>query len=180
MNKFSSHDVSPSLRKESWDKFLFFQASSHHALWRQQSNSLLRRSDANFSEKGNYSTEKARNTSCGIGLSDGNFSTEKVRNTSCGIGLNHHLSLVCEQCGKSFSGDYRKYNLKKHLKIHETGCEFSCPVCGRPFNQKSSMKRHLYTIHSLDAETLAPLDRLEMQQPPRLPEESESSFNKTL
>lgn len=51
-------------------------------------------------------------------------------------------------CGHSYTGDYRKKNLKRHL-IFECGVEpqFQCSFCHKRFRHKSSMKSHLLLIH---------------------------------
>lgn len=51
-------------------------------------------------------------------------------------------------CGHSYTGAYRKKNLKRHL-IFECGVEpqFQCSFCQKPFRHKSSMKSHILLIH---------------------------------
>ncbi|KAF2368654.1 Zinc finger C2H2-type, partial [Trinorchestia longiramus] len=77
---------------------------------------------------------------------------------SSNIGQTMHMqpdsSIACHICSKVFHGEYCKYNLKKHLTIHYGMKPFSCPLCQRTFNQKSSMRRHLTFVHGTDPDDL--------------------------
>lgn len=66
-------------------------------------------------------------------------------------------SVECSQCGKIFHGEYCKYNLKKHMTIHAGVKPYTCSLCSRTFNQKSSMRRHVSMVHCLHPDTMAPL-----------------------
>ena len=54
----------------------------------------------------------------------------------------------CSLCGKIFKGSYCKYNLQKHMTIHQGLRPFVCPLCHMGFNQKASMQRHLLGVHN--------------------------------
>lgn len=54
---------------------------------------------------------------------------------------------ACTVCGKEFIGEYRKYNLRKHLILHTGSRPFACPHCDADFNQKGNLKRHIASVH---------------------------------
>lgn len=71
----------------------------------------------------------------------------------------HDPPFLCEACRKSFR--YKKdltrhFESKKHLDVVDHGDDsqpgFRCPVdwCGRLFNRKDNMNRHLGTQHTMD------------------------------
>ncbi|KAJ7603883.1 hypothetical protein DFH06DRAFT_922888, partial [Mycena polygramma] len=49
---------------------------------------------------------------------------------------------VCTECGKRFA---RPSSLNLHINTHTGAQPFRCPLpsCGRTFNVKSNMRRHL-------------------------------------
>lgn len=51
-------------------------------------------------------------------------------------------------CGHSYSGAYRYYNLKRHLTF-ECGVEpkFQCTFCQKRFRHKSALKTHQMLVH---------------------------------
>jgi hypothetical protein len=53
----------------------------------------------------------------------------------------------CPVCDKHFQ---RNSHLKRHLLIHTKEKPFQCDICGRSFNQSSSMKSHKQSVHSND------------------------------
>lgn len=71
--------------------------------------------------------------------------------------ITQQSSVECTQCGRMFHGEYCKYNLKKHLTIHAGIKPYSCSLCSRTFNQKSSMRRHISMVHNRHPDTLFPL-----------------------
>lgn len=66
------------------------------------------------------------------------------------INLRHH-SVVhtekhkCETCNKTFSSNYK---LVQHRAMHTGKTSiFPCSICNSKFTQKSSLKRHMDTVH---------------------------------
>ncbi|XP_077996950.1 uncharacterized protein LOC144450232 isoform X1 [Glandiceps talaboti] len=55
-----------------------------------------------------------------------------------------HELFECDQCNKTFA---RKYQLQKHLQIHEDIRPFECTECDKSFRQKMSLDSHL-RIHT--------------------------------
>ncbi|XP_018012519.1 protein tramtrack, beta isoform isoform X6 [Hyalella azteca] len=56
---------------------------------------------------------------------------------------------LCPICGSSFSGAYGKYNLKKHLFIHQGEKPFKCSACPYSTIRKAHLKRHIESVHGL-------------------------------
>ena len=50
----------------------------------------------------------------------------------------------CDQC-TSISPEKKSLNAHKKMKHADKAIEFSCPICGKTFNQKNNMKRHQQT-----------------------------------
>ena len=48
----------------------------------------------------------------------------------------------CETCGKILT---TASNLRRHRRIHTGERPFTCQLCGKGFNQKTHLKRHLHT-----------------------------------
>lgn len=46
----------------------------------------------------------------------------------------------CKLCHKTFS---YKWNLQRHMKVHEPEKKFSCEVCGKKFRHKGNVKIHM-------------------------------------
>lgn len=46
----------------------------------------------------------------------------------------------CKLCQKTFS---YKWNLQRHMKVHEPDKKFSCEVCGKKFRHKGNVKIHM-------------------------------------
>lgn len=55
-----------------------------------------------------------------------------------------------KNCGRSYTGAYRKQNLKNHV-LHECGVEpkFQCSFCPKRFSRKSNLKTHNLFIHKM-------------------------------
>ncbi|XP_018014954.1 zinc finger protein 710-like [Hyalella azteca] len=87
----------------------------------------------------------------GVNLS----SWESSKSSSQTMHMLPDSSISCQICSKVFRGEYCKYNLKKHITIHFGIKPFSCPLCQRTFNQKSSMRRHLTFVHNTDPDNLS-------------------------
>ncbi|CAF93318.1 unnamed protein product [Tetraodon nigroviridis] len=62
--------------------------------------------------------------------------------------------LKCNYCDKVFS---KNFDLQQHIRSHTGEKPFQCIVCGRPFAQKSNVKKHMQT-HKVTAS-----DRLRLQ-----------------
>lgn len=58
-------------------------------------------------------------------------------------------SVLCHLCDSSFKGAFAKYNLKKHLVIHQGDKCFKCSLCSYSTVRKAHVKRHLMTVHGL-------------------------------
>lgn len=54
-----------------------------------------------------------------------------------------------KNCGRSYKGDSRKKNLRRHL-LFECGVEpqFQCSFCPKQFRRNSTMKSHVAIIHN--------------------------------
>ena len=50
----------------------------------------------------------------------------------------------CDQCTSIFP-EKKSLNAHKKMKHADKAIEFSCPICGKTFNQKNNMKRHQQT-----------------------------------
>lgn len=63
---------------------------------------------------------------------------------------NIHRLPCPNDCGHSYTGTYRKKNLKRHL-MFECGVEpqFQCPICQKRFSHKSNLKKHVVLVHNL-------------------------------
>lgn len=63
--------------------------------------------------------------------------------------LQQAFRIYCpNHCGRSYTGAYRKKNLKNHL-LFECGVEpqFQCSICRKRFSRKSNLKTHVVLIH---------------------------------
>ena len=58
----------------------------------------------------------------------------------------HDVKLQCFKCGKVF---LKKGDLTAHMKTHSTAKCHICPECGKEFNVKSYLKRHIDDMHNL-------------------------------
>lgn len=88
----------------------------------------------------------------------------------------------CEECGKNFKhrsafkhhlnvhmprrykcqlcdyGAKTKGNLKLHQRVHQTGLECTCPLCGKSYKHKVSLQQHMNFMHS-DTTTQLPCEK---------------------
>lgn len=53
---------------------------------------------------------------------------------------------TCTECGKAFA---KLFNLKQHTRIHTGERPFHCAHCSRCFADRSSMNKHVRTVHEL-------------------------------
>ena len=53
-------------------------------------------------------------------------------------------SHTCSVCGKGFK---KAFNLKQHVRIHTNEKPLKCAHCEKRFNDRSSMNKHVRTIH---------------------------------
>ena len=60
--------------------------------------------------------------------------------------LTQNSNLQCFLCGRISSN---AGNLQKHLRIHTGERPYSCKLCHRTFNDRSSITRHIKTIHKV-------------------------------
>ena len=58
----------------------------------------------------------------------------------------HDVKMQCFKCGKVF---LKKGDLTAHMKTHSTAKCHICPECGKEFNVKSYLKRHIDDMHNL-------------------------------
>ncbi len=61
----------------------------------------------------------------------------------------------CPFCGKEFVSPAP---LETHIRVHTGYRPFKCTKCGRAFNQKGSLKRHMIAKHSVRKVHLLPYD----------------------
>lgn len=62
----------------------------------------------------------------------------------------------------------------QHMRIHSGDLPFKCMICGKTFNQSSSLKRHLKTLHpgiNLSDKSLFPSIPVESDEDEDLDEE---------
>lgn len=57
----------------------------------------------------------------------------------------HHMPFTCTLCGKGYQ---TAMGLTYHKRAHE-GTSYPCPLCNSRLTQRSSMRAHLKSIHSV-------------------------------
>ncbi|XP_059079237.1 zinc finger protein 845-like [Tigriopus californicus] len=76
-------------------------------------------------------------------------------------GYKHHLNVHMPRRFKCQLCDYgakTKGNLKLHQRVHETGRECICPLCGKSYKHKMSLQQHMNFMHS-DSTTQLPCEK---------------------
>ena len=63
--------------------------------------------------------------------------------------------LQCCVCGKIFTGDYCKSNLRQHMTIHRGEKPFQCPYCNHASNRKNNLKMHIKFVHMQKNESIS-------------------------
>ncbi|CAL4062500.1 unnamed protein product [Meganyctiphanes norvegica] len=75
-------------------------------------------------------------------------SMERLQNSDQQNNISQEFS-KCLLCGSSFTGKFHKYNLKKHMDIHQGWSRFACQQCGKLFNRRYNLDRHVERIHNI-------------------------------
>ena len=70
--------------------------------------------------------------------------TSRVKRNTHMWNAHDHKAEFCDICGKKCNG---KYDLAKHVEVHNEGLSYLCKYCGKKFKSKQNMTRHTMQVH---------------------------------